>query len=216
MIDQEFNEKIAQLIAMVQFEGIFSNVSIDEHLGKWDELLEDREGKKESFDTLFSFQDDELTEDNRLAIADLRSEAYPQLLCQLGKCYIAKERYSDATTILQEAADLGFIGGQILLGIAYFNGRQNNSDVQRAFSLLNAGDILSEEATKQIDNVRFQASAQFYLAVMYRIVAKDTMASYNSLLRIINTDWDEDLKGGARQELSHFKKSLFGGLKYVE
>lgn len=216
MENEEYNLSIRKLIAHMKFAHIYSGIEIDEELGNWDELLENREEKKETFDLLLSALDEDLSDDNKRAISELRKKEYPNLLCSLGKCYIAKERYSDAKHILHEALSYQFAGAKTLLGIAYFEGRENMSDIQDAFNFLIAEDALSEDARKHIDNDRFVVAAQHYLSAIYRIQKREINSSYNILLRVLESDISEEMKETTKEELSHYKKGFLGRLTYVE
>ena len=106
MIDQEFNESVDKQIALLQLSNILSVASVDEKLGKWDELLESRETSIKLFQNLFSIAPDELTTENQEKISNLRLTEYPRELCSLSKCYIVKERYDDAIQAYQQCIDI--------------------------------------------------------------------------------------------------------------
>lgn len=222
MVDQELNEKLQSNIQLVILQMTLLPVStVDEYRGEWKELLETRESTKQLCDYFFSLPSEDLTEENKSKISELHRDHYPALLCSLGKCYIALERYQEAKNVLQEAMELGSLGGQALLGMAYAESVESDADMQTAYSLLKSVDSLSPAAEKQIANIRFQESALFDLAILHRIVGHDLTASYNCLIRIMEhnwTDesWNEEYQNQARAELSHFRKGLLGGLKYIE
>lgn len=216
MDNEEYNSKISKLIGHIKFSHIFSGLEIDEGLGNWDELLEEREAKKETFDLLFSALEEVLSDENKRAISDLRKKEYPHFLCSLGKCYIAKERYADAKQVLQEALSYQIAGARTLLGIAYFEGRESMSDILSAYNYLSAEDALSADVREHIENDRFVVAAQHYLAAIYRVQKKDINASYNILLRILDSDINEDTKEPTKEELSHYQAGFWGRLTYVE
>lgn len=222
MADLEYNKKLQSDIQMVILQmKLLPALTVDEYTGKWEQLLENRGATKQLCDYFFSLPNENLTEESQNKIAELRRDYYPTFLCSLGKCYIALERYPQAKEVLQEAMELGSLGGQALLGMAYAESVSSDADMQTAYSLLKNADSLSPTAEKEIANTRFQESALFALAILHRIVANDLTASYNCLIRIMEHDWtdeywNQEYRNQASAELSHFKKGLFGGLKYIE
>lgn len=211
MIDQKLNERIPELVSFLTLSQITDTALIDEYLGEWDKLFERRIESKSTYDMLFSLCNDVLTDENKAEIAKLRKNVYPSFLCGLAKCYMVKGQNNEAISILQEAMDIGSIGAQTLLGVVYFE----MSDGQTSYNLLKSVNIISETVTKEVNNERFQAAAMFYLAIMHRIVANDVTKSYETLMQIINSDWSDDLKEGAKQEIGHYKKGFLCGLKYI-
>ena len=216
MIDQEFNESVDKQIALLQLSNILSVASVDEKLGKWDELLESRETSIKLFQNLFSIAPDELTTENQEKISNLRLTEYPRELCSLSKCYIVKERYDDAIDLLQESIDLGSEGAKMLAGVAYLSRQKAEADFHNAARLLTSIDILSDAVNREVNNEYFQANALFGLSLFYRLFQHDNAKAYNCLSQIINTDWQDDLKVDAVDEIAHYKKGFFGGYKYIE
>lgn len=106
------------------------------------------------------------------------------------------------------------------MGMAYSESVANESDMYTALSLLKSADILAPTVEREIGNERFQESALFQLAVLYRIAANDLEASYNCLDRIANHDWgdlwNDEFHEQAFNELQHYKRSFLGSLKYIE
>lgn len=223
MTDTEFNENTAQLIKLFELEQhlrIFSNVQ--ETMGEWDELLEAREENKRNYDYLFSdcLSNPALTKENKAKINELKRTLYPLLLCDLAKCYEGKERFEDEEAVLLEARSLGSKGAEVLLFSLYEDHMSEGKKVQnlffQAFSRVKSIDFFSEAVTTEINNKRFQCSALVGLATAYLVFEENANKAHEYLARALENDWPDDLKENIRELLLHFKKTLFGGYRYVE
>lgn len=232
MIDEEFNKNVQ---ARIGIEAVLTATdgmkTVDEYIGKWDELLEDREKSKRSCEKLLSLPAEELTEETQEKLAEFRNTEYPIVLCRLGRCYMAQDRYAEAKEVLQEAADLGFRGAKMLLGLAYINDisavdrTSSNAEIEAAWSnyktayslLLDAG-VLSEGAERQVENAIYYKCIVSLLGALHRDVGKNLAASYDTYTYMLQYDWGEAFNdqyhAEAQEELSHFSKSIFGKLKY--
>ena len=104
-MDTKLNANVRSLIERVEISAVLSKRNFDEYSGNWDELMQSREDDLETFQCLFSMSAGDLTMENQLDIARLKADAYPRIVCQLGKCYLAKGRYSEAKAVLQKAID---------------------------------------------------------------------------------------------------------------
>ncbi len=231
MIDEEFNKNVHTWILLQELRVIADTSVMKEYLGEWDELLASREEDKRSCEEYFSLPAEELTEENQQALAEFRKTKYPILLCRLGRCYMAQDRYADAKEVLQEGADLGFRGAKMLLGLAYINDisavdrTSSNAEIEAALSnyktayslYLDAG-VLSEDAEAQVENSNFYKCIVSSFAMLLRILGKDLAASYDAYTYMLHYDWGEGYNdqyhAEAQEELSHFSKSIFGKLKY--
>lgn len=209
--EPDFNQLVARLIARIRASSYYRNYTED--FEDWDELLKEREEDVNSFVKLFSLDADLLTEENITARQELQDQFFPSKLCDLAKCYIMKERFSDTITLLEDKQNLGAGGIKTLLGIAYFQRAfksESQEDVTKAFSILRNTRILSKKVEQEIANERFQGIAQMCLADMYRVDANDLESAHDCLEQIIQTDWDESYKQPPLEELSHYKKGLHG------
>lgn len=224
MTDQEYNEATAKIITSLKLSGTAFRPlsSVKEAMGQWDELLKDREDDKQVYDDLLSNLTHEyvpLTPENRAEIAELKRTLYPLLLCDLAKCYHTKGRFQDAETVLLEAKSLGSQGAEFLLFYLYGKWKENpkaSSLLSDVFDRVKNLDLFSQTVTEEINNEAYQCSVASILSLFYRVVDKNTDKAYQILARALEADWPDDMKQHIRQLMSHYKKTFFGGYKYVD
>lgn len=224
MTDQEYNESVSKLITVLKARGTISRhlASVKEAMGQWDELLADWEDDKQTYDSLFSALSDNaasLSAKNQTQIRELKRTLYPLLLCDLAKCYHKKGRFQDAETALLEAKSLGSQGAEFLLFYIYGKWKGNpqiSALVANAFERVKNLDLFSQTVTEEINNEAYQCSVASILSLFYRALDNNTEKAYQILSRALEADWPDNMKQHIRQLLSHYKKTLFGGYKYVE
>lgn len=232
MIDEELDKNVQTWLTLTELSVITGGTTVtDEYMGEWDKLLADREESQRSCEEFLSLPPEGLTEETQQKLAQFRKTKYPIVLCRLGRCYLMQERYADAREVFQQAADLGFRGGKMLLGLAYVDGAAEvdhaSSEVEiqaalsayeTAYSLYRDADVLAEDAESQVENITLYKCIVSGLAALHRIIGNNLAASYDTYTYMLRYDWGEAFNDSyhaeAQEELRHFSKSVFGKLKY--
>ena len=229
MTDEEFNKELSSLITFTKAHMEISRPlsSVKEDMGQWDELLEDREGIKETCEGLFLDleQITTLTPQNRLDIIQLKRTLYPLLLCDLYKCYEQKGRFQDAEAVLLEATSLDSLGAEVLLFSLYARHLDDmGKDRETAIPLLEAAfrrvkkiDVFSEKIVEEINNEVFHAVALRILSDFYRIFDHDVGKSFDCLVKTLRLELPDKMREAIRAQLHHFRKDYRSGqFRYVE
>ena len=227
MTDQELNNNISRMVGLLKTASIMrpSRNDIDEYLGKWDELLIEREKDRETYENLLDWLDsDYITNENKSKILEFKANQYLWLLCDLAKCYEALGRYIDSESVLLEGVRNGSDGASVLLMLLYAEhmdelesyGKDVNQLLLQVFERVKSLDILSETVTKEICNGYYHGNALLFAAKAYIFVENDVTQSHSYLIRELEAEFPDEIKEAIENELKHYKKGFFGGYKYIE
>lgn len=110
---------------------------------------------------------------------------------------------------------------RILHGLALYQLADLNPELEKAISYLASVEDESVwntffEKTNPEFFEMWRGVAACYLAVLYRVIKQDLSSSYRVWSFLYNHSKDESTRKDAQNKLSHFRKTLLGGYKYVE
>ena len=207
MTDTEYNELISKQIDIMRLRSALRIAHMmDEYSGKWSELEEEYSSDRSSFENLFSIPPNELNEKNKMGISKLKEVEYPLCLCDLGRCYMAQERFYSAESLFYSASQAGVDGADVLLFSLYFENFKvaGERKLESVFHRVSSIDLWSDSVENAVFNDIFLGNAIVEFGTLCSVTGYDRKKGIDTLLIVINSnkfDAHEQVKRYAREQL---------------
>ncbi|MCQ2438761.1 MAG: hypothetical protein MJ074_03250 [Oscillospiraceae bacterium] len=156
----------------------------------------------------------EFSESGKTAVDELYFEA----VIYQASIDLLKTDHESAAAV---TANINYPYIRVLHGLALYKLANLNSEIEKAIAYLTSVEDESvwntffEKANPKLFEM-WRNVAGCYLAVIYRMIQQDLPSSYRVWTFLKEHTKDEGTRNDAQNELSHFRKTLFGSYRYVE
>ena len=147
--------------------------------------------------------------------AQAANTLYLDSIVWLSTVYLLDENYQGIIRITQNVPSPV---AKVLYGRALYELAETNAELENAFSFLRNAlhpSFLSDRYStpRLVEAGRVETCS--ILSVIYRSFYEDDNSAYNVLLTLLNNTKDAEFQKSIRDDMSRYRKTLFGGYKYI-
>lgn len=144
------------------------------------------------------------------------AEFYIDSIVWLSSVYSLGKNYAG---IKQITEGVPLPAAQALYGFALYELGGTENELNTALGYLEAAmhpDFWSNNYGGSLVIEMLKGGAASTLSAMYRVLRRDNKAAHDALATCLKFTTNPDLRTALQEDMSHYKKALFGGYKYVD
>lgn len=146
----------------------------------------------------------------------LANDRFIDIIVWLSTIYWCDENWDGVLRITENVSSPV---AQALRGYALYELSETNDEMEHAFSFLKNAlhpDFLSDKYSTPTLVEAMRLETCVILSCIYRVVYKDLDSAYNVLSTILQHTKDAKFRQSIQEDLSRYRKTLFGGYKYID
>ena len=144
------------------------------------------------------------------------TEFYTDSIVWLSAVYSLDKNY---TGIKQITEMVSFPAVRALYGFALYELGSTDNELNTAFVFLEAAmhpDFWSNNYGGSLAIEMLRGGAAATLSAMYRVLRRDNNAARDALATCLKYTTNPELRAALQEDMSHYKKTIFGGYRYVD